>query len=164
MVVGPVGTSVGGAVGQVAAAGAHLVAAGRDGAVLAQLARVERHAAVFVELARFIEDTLVPGAVVVFIEILASLLVGHAEALVLPQLAEALVEFVPTRQFFQARQRVVIFRLDPRLDLPGIQVFQPAIGVGHPGAEIIVRLIDGGRLGVIRRERGRADQGTGGHY
>ena len=81
------------------------------------------------------EDGLVLKAGVVDVEGPAPLLRGDAKPLVVPELGEPFPDLLPLGDVLQVGEGDLVLGLHPGLGLGAVVVLQPAVGIGHLGAE-----------------------------
>ena len=84
------------------------------------------------------------------IEVAPALLLGHREALVVPELRQPLADRLALRDLVEIAERQLVLGLDPGVRVGRVRVFQPAVGIGDLRAVIVVDLIDRLRLRIIQ--------------
>ncbi len=85
---------------------------------------------------------------IVLEEITAAVLTGSGEALVIPELGEAVVDGLAVGDLIEVAEGQFVFGFDPGMGFGGIGVFEPAVGVGDFGAVVVVDLVAAAGLGV----------------
>src|SRR5262249_30873945 len=106
-------------------------------------------------------------ALVVVVEVALAAAEGHAEALVVPELGELVLEGGARRQLLEVAEGDLILGLDPGAGLGRVEVLHPAVRIGDLGAVVVVdgvavprrRVGEGGRRGRRLRGRGRGRDG-----
>src|SRR5207245_9726243 len=89
-------------------------------------------------------------------EVAATALGGRREAVVVPQLGEAPAQLLANRDAVEVGEGDAILSLHPCRGLLRVQILEPAVGIGHPDAVVVVHLIDSAGQGIRGdRSRGR---------
>ena len=94
------------------------------------------------------EDVLVLQAGVVGVEVACAAAGGCGVALEVEEFREAALHRLAEGNLREVCVRELVFGVDPRLELGGVDVFHPAIGVADLGAEVVVDLVDFSRCGI----------------
>lgn len=92
---------------------------------------IQEHFALGVQRLLIVNDVLVLQASVVRVEVALSVLRWAAELLVLPEICQPLVYFLPGVAFFEKRLGDGVVRINELLCLSGIGILQPAIRVSN---------------------------------
>ena len=167
----PVGAGGGGAVHQAPSVARDGEGAERHRAVLREGVGVQQQARLGVEGVEGVEHRLVLQPVVAEEEVAAALAEGDAELLVVPQPRQALADRLALRDLLQVAEGDAVLRLHPRAGLRAVGLLQPAVGVGHARAVVVVdlrtargdrvvQLLRGGARRQARQQQRRQDEGT----
>ena len=133
-----------------------------DRAVRRQRHGVDEHPGLGVRAVLDVQDRLLLRAVVVGVERPPLALGGQAEALVVPQGAQPLLQPRALRDGAEVALRQLVLRRDPGEGLLAVRRLQPAVGIGHGDAVVGVGDLApaGGGVGQARLRGG--DLGGGG--
>ena len=157
----PVASAAGNAVGRILAVVAEIHALEGHGAVFAEGVGVQEHARLPVRRILLIEHALVLQAVVLIkIPFAVGAAHGSAHLLIVTDLLEALQQLGAERNMSKVVRSRTVLGFDPGRSLVGTVIFQPAVRVGHLGAEIVV---GSGVLAGLGRLRGAGENGQSTH-
>ena len=110
----------------------------RGGAVFRECVWIKQHACFGFERFRHMEHTLILQTRVAVEEPLSTMLKRHAGALIVPGLLQSLADFGALRNGLEITKSHFVLGLHPGLCFITVVIFQPAIGIRHLGAVIIV--------------------------
>jgi hypothetical protein len=144
----PVRTTIGAAVGHVSAGLADRGPAEGDGAVLGPAVGVQQQLGLGVEAVGDVQLAVVPAAVVVVVEVAASVLSGLAVLLVGPQLFDPVPDGLALGHLGEVAEGQLVLGLDPGTGLLGVRILHPAVGIRNLDPVVAVDLIPlaGGRI------------------
>ena len=114
----------------------------RGGIVFRPFIGVDQHARLPIQPVAHVEDALVLQPVIAGVEVVAALIGRQAEAFVIGQLGDPLLQHLAPRQAGEEGGHFLI-----GADV----VFQPAIGIGHLLPEVLFHDIAGARFGIVGR-------------
>ncbi len=157
----PVGAARGNAVDERLAVLGEVEYTGGDGTILRELVGVEQQLGLGIQARLHVEDRLVLQPVVLPVEVVIPFLPRRTVTLVVPDLGEPFSDPIALGNRLEVSERHLVLRHDPRLGLFGVDVFEPAVGVGDDGPVVVVCVIDslGLRVLDLRLHRHRDDQG-----
>ena len=157
----PVTAAAGDDVGQIAAVIGEVQLLQGHGAVFAQRVGVKHHLVV----ARFVilvEHALVLQTVVLEKIEFVLYLEGSTHLLVVGEFSDALFHILAEGNLCQVVLRHLVLGIDPGLGLGAAVILEPAVGVGHLGAEVSVHCIHTTGVGIVdaslRRHSRRCNQ------
>ncbi len=157
----PVAAVAGDDVGQVATVVREVERLQGHGAVVAQCVGVEHHLVVAVGTV-LIEHTLVLQSVVLVEVEFVLYLEGSRHLLVVGEFGDALLHILAEGDLGQIVLSHLVLGIDPGLGLGAAVILEPAVRVGHLGAEVVVHRVHAARVGVVdaslRREGRRCNQ------
>jgi hypothetical protein len=126
-----------------------------DGTVLRERIRIEEDGELVVERIRDVHDRLIEQARVALDEVPVVRLERHVAAVEpfeVPEIGESLLDRLACRDRLEEWEAERVLGLDPRPGLLGVELLEPAVGIGHRGAEEVLHEVLPRSLGVGRSQ------------
>ncbi len=138
----PVRAAYVGGPGHLLAVAADAQAAQGDRTVVAECVGVDQDTRLAVETFLYVDHRLVLQAVVLGEEVALALAERGAVLGVVPQGGQAVLDLVADGDALEVLEGDGVLGFDPGLGLVAVHVFEPAVGIGHLRAVVVVDLVD----------------------